>query len=90
MSNARPLPNRRARETTPELEAKIEAFAMEAETLQNVVDPAEATNASTPPKTPRKTLIPEKQPKNRSYTFRMTDDTLNKLRAAAEAQARSI
>lgn len=90
MSNARPLPNRRARETTPELEAKIEAFAMGAETLQNVVEPAEATNASTPPKAPRKALIPEKQPKNRSYTFRMTDDTLNKLRAAAEAQDRSI
>lgn len=90
MSSTRPLPNRRARETTPEMEAKIEAFAMGAETLQNVVGPAEAIKDSVPPKGTKKSSAPDKQPKNRSYTFRMTEDTLNKLRAAAEDQDRSI
>lgn len=90
MSSTRPLPNRRARETTPEMEAKIEAFAMGAETLQNVVGPAEAIKDSVHPKGTKKSSAPDKQPKNRSYTFRMTEDTLNKLRAAAEDQDRSI
>lgn len=90
MTNSRPTPNRRPRETSPEIEAKIEAFSMEAETLHGSMETAVAAPTVVASKTTRRAAEPDKLPKNRSYTFRMTEETLMKFRAAAEAEERSI
>ena len=104
MANARPTPNRRRRETSPDEEARIEAFAQKAATLLPVPEavPAPAAPpvpvpAAPPapvpvaPPTQIQTAAPvEKEPKNKSYTFRMTKETLDKLRSAAAAEDRSI
>ncbi len=90
MTSTRPLPNRRQRETTPEMEAKIEAFAKEAETLQGGIEPAGMVKAPSSAGGGDKSVRAVKPPKSRSYTFRMTEETLDKLRAAADEQERSI
>lgn len=96
MANARPTPNRRRRETSPDEEARIEAFAQQAATLVPVpeappvpVDPPAPVPVALPAQI--QTAAPvEKEPKNKSYTFRMTKETLDKLRSAAAAEDRSI
>ncbi|WP_157357190.1 hypothetical protein [Arthrobacter sp. U41] len=104
MANARPTPNRRRRETSPDEEARIEAFAQQAATLLPVpeaapvpVDPPAPVPVAPPAPVPValpaqiQTAAPvEKEPKNKSYTFRMTKETLDKLRSAAAAEDRSI
>ena len=90
MSNTRPSLNRRPREVSPEQEAKIEAFAREAETLQNGTNQLDPAKAAVVSNEHQKVAGTAKQPKSRSYTFRMTEETLNKLRAAADAEERSI
>lgn len=96
MANARPTPNRRRRETSPDEEARIEAFAQQAATLLPV---PEAASVPVDPPAPVPVALPaqiqtaapvEKEPKNKSYTFRMTKETLDKLRSAAAAEDRSI
>lgn len=89
MANARPTPNRRRRETSPDEEARIAAFAQQAATLQPVpeVEPAPPTPTV---HTQAAAATAEKEPKNKSYTFRMTNETLEKLRSAAAAEDRSI
>lgn len=90
MANARPTPNRRRRETSPDEEARITAFAKQAETLlpanteteQEVSEPARLR--------PQPPVPAAKATKDKSYTFRMTGQTLDKLRAAAAAEDRSI
>jgi hypothetical protein len=96
LANARPTPNRRRRETSPDEEARIEAFAQQAATLLPVPEAASVPvdpPASVPVALPAQiqTAAPvEKEPKNKSYTFRMTKETLDKLRSAAAAEDRSI
>jgi hypothetical protein len=112
LANARPTPNRRRRETSPDEEARIEAFAQQAATLLPVpeaasvpvdppasvpVDPPASVPVDPPASVPValpaqiQTAAPvEKEPKNKSYTFRMTKETLDKLRRAAAAEDRSI
>lgn len=90
MTNSRPTPNRRPRETSPEIEAKIEAFSMEAETLHGSMEAVVAAPTVVARKATTKVVEPEKQPKSRSYTFRMTEETLMKFRSAAESEERSI
>lgn len=91
MANPRPTPNRRRRETSPDEEARIAAFAQQAATLQPVPEAEPAPLA--PPvqtKAAAAAVAVEKEPKNKSYTFRMTNETLEKLRSAAAAEDRSI
>lgn len=91
MSNARPTPNRRRREINPEEEARIEAFAQEAETLRPVPSEPEQRSANAPASIQaERSAQPAKAPKDKSYTFRMTEDTLNELRDAAAEEDRSI
>ncbi|WP_454813011.1 hypothetical protein [Paenarthrobacter nitroguajacolicus] len=91
MSNARPTPNRRRRETDPDEEARIEAFAQQAETLRSVSSEPEQQTAKAPATTQtERSAQPAKAPKDKSYTFRMTEDTLNELRDAAAEEDRSI
>ena len=90
MTNSRPTPNRRPRETSPEIEAKIEAFSKQAETLHGSTESTESAPVVVASRTTKRVAESDKQPKNRSYTFRMTEDTLMKFRAAAEAEERSI
>lgn len=88
MSNTRPTPNRRRREFNPDEEARIAAFAQQAETLHPPVaepQPALASSQGSQAAVPA-----VKAPKDKSYTFRMTEETLNRLRAAAAAEDRSI
>mgnify|MGYP000387918450 CR=1 FL=1 len=89
MSNARPTPNRRRREIDPEEEARISAFAQQAETLR----PALENDEQAPPTVTAgqgRRVAQAKAPKDKSYTFRMTEETLNELRDAAAAEDRSI
>lgn len=91
MSSARPTPNRRRREIDPEEEARIEAFAQQAETLKPTRPETEQQTAIAPaPVQAERTAQPAKAPKDKSYTFRMTEDTLNELRDAAAEEDRSI
>lgn len=89
MANARPTPNRRRREASPDEEARIAAFAQQAATLQPVPE-AEPAPLAPPVQIQAPAANPEKEPKNKSYTFRMTNETLEKLRSAAAADDRSI
>jgi len=91
LSNARPTPNRRRREIDPEEEARIEAFAQQAETLKPA-QPEPEPQAAKAPATVRaeRSTQTAKASKDKSYTFRMTEDTLNELRDAAAEEDRSI
>lgn len=91
MSNARPTPNRRRREIDPEEEARIEAFAQQAETLRPAQPEPEQQAAKAPVTIQAaRSAQPAKAAKDKSYTFRMTEDTLNELRDAAAEEDRSI
>lgn len=90
MSNARPTPNRRRREIDPEEEARIAAFAQQAETLRPGHSDAEPKAPPTVPSGQGRRAASAKTPKDKSYTFRMTEDTLNELRDAAAEEDRSI
>lgn len=90
MANARPTPNRRRRETSPAEEARIAAFAKQAETLlptsaDSQQEVSEPTRIRPQPAAPA-----VKATKDKSYTFRMTEETLNELRGVAAAEDRSI
>jgi hypothetical protein len=89
LANARPTPNRRRRETSPDEEARIAVFAQQAATLQPVPE-VEPAPLAPPVQTQAAAATVEKEPKNKSYTFRMTNETLEKLRSAAAAEDRSI
>lgn len=89
MPNARPTPNRRRRETNPEEEARIAAFAQQADTLQPA--PSEPLTPQAPSMVGQDRSAPVlKASKDKSYTFRMTEGTLNELREAAADEERSI
>jgi hypothetical protein len=90
LANPRPTPNRRRRETSPDEEARIAAFAKQAETLlpENVTTPPAALEPVTP--RPQPALPAAKAVKSKSYTFRMTEETLNELRDTAAEEDRSI
>ncbi|UKA52175.1 hypothetical protein LFT48_21695 (plasmid) [Arthrobacter sp. FW305-123] len=90
MSNVRPTPNRRRREVDPEEEARIAAFAQQAETLHPGPSEAEPTARPTVTISQGRRASSAKESKDKSYTFRMTEDTLNEFRAAAAEEDRSI
>lgn len=90
MANARPTPNRRRRETSPDEEARIAAFAKQAETLLPETTETEPELSEPPVLRPQPAAHLVKANKDKSYTFRMTEETLNELRAAAAEEDRSI
>lgn len=90
MSSARPTPNRRRREIDPDEEARIAAFAQQAETLRPGRSEAGPEATQTVTASQGRRAASAKEPKDKSYTFRMTEDTLNELRDAAAEEDRSI
>ena len=89
MTNKRPTPNRR-REISPDQEAKIEAFSRSAETLTANANPTLGEDESLLASTSQKKESPAKPAKNRSFTFKMTEETLRKLQERKMAEDRSI
>jgi len=88
LANTRPTPNRRRREMNADEEARIAVFAQQAETLQASVAPESSLAPALIGATAMVAAV--KLPKVKSYTFRMTEETLERLRAAAAAEDRSI
>lgn len=89
MTSKRPTPNRR-REISPDQEAKIEAFSRSAETLTANADPSTGEDQPVLAPTRQNKEKVTKAAKNRSFTFKMTEETLQKLQERKMAEDRSI
>ena len=89
MTSKRQTPNRR-REISVDQEAKIEAFSRSAETLTANVESSagEEEPVSVPVSQKEEGVV--KSPKNRSFTFKMTEETLKQLQERKVVEDRSI